>query len=141
MSINGRMTYSDNRMLLSNKIDECSNMGGSSNPFWVKTVWNKIVPYESIHKRSKERQNPLWWYQPESVCLGYGVTFLQKHRDTVSRVFSRMTEISVLYPVLGGCYMGIYSNISTSLRFKQYASSYFECGVTTGPKDTFSNEL
>lgn len=54
-------------------------------------------------------------------------------------VLSVIIEISVLYPFLGGSYMGVYSNICTLLRFKQYLHNYFKCRVTAGCKDTFPN--
>lgn len=45
------------------------------------------------------------------------IRLLQKQDDGVSRNLSRVIEINVLYPVLGGDYKGVCSNISTSLKF------------------------
>lgn len=137
MPINKRMIYSDNGIIFSNKNEWMQPHGWMFKSSLSKKVWPKIVPYESVYKRSKKRQNHLWWWESESVCLGCGEGLLLKQGHRVSRVLSRIIEINVLYPALGGGYMGIYSNISTSLRFKQYPSNSFKCGMTAGPKATF----
>lgn len=106
-------------------MNECNNMGESSNPCWAKEAWHKIEPYESVHQTSKNRQNHLQWYKSESVCLGCVEGLLQKQGVRVSRAH-------IHYPLSGGGYIGVYSNICTSLRFKPHPSNYLKSGINSG---------